>query len=102
VVESTSSVCRADSSYTASNMRCHTPAAAQRWKRVYVVCQLPRSLGKARHRAPLRASQSPASTNWRLLRPRPPLVPGRPGSSGANRTYCASVNICSITQINHC
>ncbi len=34
VVESTSSVCRAASSCTASNTRCHTPEAAQRWKRV--------------------------------------------------------------------
>ena len=40
---------------------------------MYVVCQLPRSGGKARHRAPLRASQSTAFTNWRLSRPRPPL-----------------------------
>ena len=59
-------MCRAASSCTASYTRCHTPDAAQRWKRVYVVCQLPRSLGRARHRAPLRASQRTASTNWRL------------------------------------
>ncbi|UOQ69562.1 hypothetical protein MUN86_28395 (plasmid) [Hymenobacter volaticus] len=46
------------------------PVRAQRWKHVYGVCQLPRSFGRARHRAPLRASQSTASTNWRLSRPR--------------------------------
>lgn len=38
VVESTRSVCKAASSCTASKTRCHTPEAAQRWKRVYVVC----------------------------------------------------------------
>jgi len=102
VVESISSVCKAASSCTAWKTRCHTPEAAQRWKRVYVVCQLPRSGGKARHRAPLRASQSTASTTWRLSRPRPPLVPGRPGKSGANRAHCASVNMCSMQQDNHC
>ena len=103
VVESTSSVCSASSCCTASNARCHTPEAAQRWKRVYVVCQLPRSLGNARHRAPLRASQSTASTTWRLSRPRPPLVPSRPGSNGARRDHCASVNSISIPQLtNHC
>lgn len=101
VVKSTSSVSRAASSCTDSNMRCHTLEAAQRWKRVYVICQSPCSFSKARQRAPLRASQHTASTDWLLSRPRPSLVSGRPGSSGANRAHCASVNSYSISQANH-
>jgi hypothetical protein len=103
VVESTSSVCNASSCCTAASTRAHTPAAVQRWKRVYVVCQLPHSAGRARQRQPLRVSQSTASTKQRLSWPRPPLVPSRPGSSGAMRAHCASVSKKSMCQsTNHC
>ena len=92
VVESTSSVCNALSSYTATSTRAHTPAAVQRCKRVYVVYQLLYSVGKARHRHPLRSSHSTASTNRRLSCPRLPFVPSRPGSNGEIRPHCTAVN----------
>jgi hypothetical protein len=71
VVESTSSMCSASSCCTAASTRAHTPEVVQRWKRVYVVCQLPHAVGSARHRQPLRVSHTTASTKRRL----PGLVP---------------------------
>ena len=46
-VKSTSSVCRASSCCTAAKIRAQMTARAQRGKRVCVVCQLPRSAGRA-------------------------------------------------------
>ena len=80
VVESTKSVRSAGPSCTASHPRCQIPEAAQRWKYVYVVCHLPRSLGRARHRAPLRASHKTTPTNFRLSRSCP--QPTRADSPG--------------------
>lgn len=66
VVESSSNVCKVSSCCTAAKTLAHTPLRAQRWNRVYVVCQLPHATGSARHRQPLRASHSTASTKRRL------------------------------------
>ncbi len=71
-----------------------TPAWRQRQKRTYTLCQGPKcSTGRSYHETPPRAHQSTATTNKGASLA---VVPGDcswPGSSGASRAHCVSVNM---------
>src|SRR5215216_5384953 len=86
------------SSARAAMMRSHTPALAQRRKRLNTLFQLPKQGPRSRHGAPVRAIHTMASTKSRLSSPVRPGSPGLPGIKFAMRVHCAFVNRCRIIQ----
>src|SRR6185312_8478811 len=78
------------SAVSESNTRSHTPALAQRVKRLCTVFHLPYRSGRSCHHAPDRRTHKTAFTNNRLsaaVRPRSPALPGK---RWAIRCHCAS------------
>src|SRR5262249_36660767 len=73
-----------------SNTRSHTPALAQRVKRLCMLFHLPYRSGRSCHQAPDRSTHKTAFTNSRLSTPVRPRSPGLPGSRCAIRCHCAS------------
>ena len=71
----------------------NSPFNAHRRKRWKTEFHCPNATGRSRHGAPVRAIQSTASRKRRLSAPERPRSPGLPGSSGATRFHCASLNI---------
>lgn len=70
-----------------------TPFSAHRRKRRNTEFQHPNSLWRSRQGAPVRAIQKTASRNRRLFAAVRPGSPFLPGSRGAIRSHCASLNI---------
>jgi hypothetical protein len=69
-----------------------TPFNAHRRKRWKTEFQFPNSGWRSRQGEPVRAIQSTASRKRRLSAPERPGSPDLPGSSGAVRSHCASLN----------
>jgi hypothetical protein len=59
---------------------------------MYALCQRPNSAGRSRQGAPVRMTHNTASTNRRLSFAVTPRSAAFPGSSGASRTHCPSLN----------
>src|SRR6516165_6969176 len=89
MVESMIRYSKSGSSTNALKRLFQTPFFAHRRKRWNSLFQLPNSLGRSRHGAPARTSQSTASTNNRLSSPCRPLSPSLPGISSSMRRHCS-------------
>src|SRR5882672_985595 len=102
IVASTMAYSMSGSSETASNSRLKTSALTQSRKRVKVLFQWPNDAGRSRQGLPVRAIQSTASTNRRLLLPLRPGSPTLPRQSGSIFAHWASLNTSrSIRSLNH-
>jgi hypothetical protein len=77
---------------SASNTRSHTPALAQRVKRLWTVLNLPYRSGRSDQRAPDRSTHNTPLTNNRLSAAVRPGSLALPGSSGPIRSHCAWLN----------
>jgi hypothetical protein len=73
-----------------SNTPSHTPALAQRVKRLWTDLYLPYRSGKSSHRAPDRKIHKTPFTNNRLSSPLQPGSPTLPGNSGASCSHWSS------------
>src|SRR5580692_8674028 len=76
----------------ASKIESKTPFCAHRRKRRKTEFQLPKPDGRSRHGAPVRATHKTASTKSRLSVSLRPGSPSLPGTTGAIRSHCTSLN----------
>src|SRR5215210_1553766 len=74
------------------NRRSKMPFTAQRRKRLKTEFQFPKAGWRSRQGAPVRTIHSTASRKPRLSAPERPGSLAFPGSSGATRSHCASLN----------
>jgi hypothetical protein len=71
-----------------AKIRSNTPALLHRFIRVWMVCQLPKYLGKPRHLQPFSATYKRALSSFRFVMLTLPRWRGR---QSAIRRYCSSV-----------